>query len=547
MGKFIGVRRRPHAHEKENSPRKKAGGTMKRHLRPRRLTTSLLFVGMASSLFLFGNSTKAADETEGNAKKKNTSFNHLFDIRNIEGWTVYINKRELPEHADVMNAAIEHMQQQLYEVRLNVPAPAVAIMQQNVPLWVEYDTIGIAYHGRGWLVANGYKPPDQETLVGFCRAKTFLDNALHQPWVVFHELAHGYDHRYVRKSPHVGHELMRSAYDDAMAAGKYDPVLCRYSKGTKAYGANNPGEFFSENSEAFFGANDFYPFVRAELKEYDPETYRALQIVWGVDIDALQQSEQSLVALMDANPSPLGWAGSVAEEDGAKECDGSYPPTSAYQDRRIEGWTVKLAPALHARKAYADEICKLLRLKLHLVKRYVPEQAVPALQEVPIWLEANDPAVPYLVYHDDNVYHDDRRSLSRGGLNPDKRLNPDKHRAVEIGNTDNFRRWQNLQPSAVLHHLARAWFDRTAGPDDKKKVVAAYQKAVKSGRYDDVLRFDGKHVRHPALLSPEAYFAELSESYYGFNDHYPFLQFELAEFDPDACELLSQLWGGKAK
>ncbi len=39
----------------------------------------------------------------------------------------------------------------------------------------------------------------------------------------------------------------------------------------------------------------------------------------------------------------------------------------------------------------------------------------------------------------------------------------------------------------------------------------------------------------------------MSESYYGFNDHYPFLQFELLQIDPEACNLLAQLWGGKAK
>ncbi len=31
------------------------------------------------------------------------------------------------------------------------------------------------------------------------------------------------------------------------------------------------------------GANDFYPFVRAELKEHDPDAYRALLIPWGID------------------------------------------------------------------------------------------------------------------------------------------------------------------------------------------------------------------------------------------------------------------------
>ncbi|NQU21993.1 MAG: hypothetical protein HQ567_11975 [Candidatus Nealsonbacteria bacterium] len=495
---------------------------MKQHLRPIR-TPIILFL-----VFVSGGLTEAADNRIADA-----SYNHLFDVQNIEGWTVYVNKKDLTDHAEEMKTALEHLQQQLYQVRLNVPAPAVAIMQQRVPLWFEYDTLGIAYHHRGWLVANGYRPPDVETVVGFCRARTFLDGALHQPSVVFHELAHGYDHLYLRRPSRSGHPLLVTAYDKAMKAGKYARVLCRYSSGTKAYGANNPGEFFSENSEAFFGVNDFYPFVRAELAEHDPDAYRALAILWGVDVEDLQKRQRRLVALMDEYASPAGWAEKPQPRPKSVH-DGSSAPTSEYAQRTIEGWTVYVSPDLQAKKAYADEACKLLGHKLHLVRRYVPEQGLCSLQKVPIWLEENNPAVPYI------VYHDDQRTLQASGLNPDK------HRAVEIGNTDNFRQWQDLQPSAVLHHLACAYFDRTLKAD-RAVVSEALGEAAKGGKYDRVLRFDGKHVRHPALLNPREYFAEMSESYYGFNDHYPFLQFELSRHDPDACALLARLWGGKAK
>jgi hypothetical protein len=33
-------------------------------------------------------------------------------------------------------------------------------------------------------------------------------------------------------------------------------------------------------TEAFFGTNDFYPFVRAELREHDPEMFEVLREVW---------------------------------------------------------------------------------------------------------------------------------------------------------------------------------------------------------------------------------------------------------------------------
>jgi hypothetical protein len=39
-------------------------------------------------------------------------------------------------------------------------------------------------------------------------------------------------------------------------------------------------EYFAESSEAFFGKNDFYPFVRSELKQHDPEMFELLKTLW---------------------------------------------------------------------------------------------------------------------------------------------------------------------------------------------------------------------------------------------------------------------------
>jgi hypothetical protein len=40
-------------------------------------------------------------------------------------------------------------------------------------------------------------------------------------------------------------------------------------------------EYFAETSEAYFGTNDCYPFVRAELKPHDPRMYELLGKLWG--------------------------------------------------------------------------------------------------------------------------------------------------------------------------------------------------------------------------------------------------------------------------
>ena len=42
-------------------------------------------------------------------------------------------------------------------------------------------------------------------------------------------------------------------------------------------------EYFAESTEAFFGTNDFYPFVRAELKQHDPKMFDLLWKLWGAE------------------------------------------------------------------------------------------------------------------------------------------------------------------------------------------------------------------------------------------------------------------------
>ncbi|MBM3867292.1 MAG: zinc-dependent peptidase, partial [Verrucomicrobia bacterium] len=48
----------------------------------------------------------------------------------------------------------------------------------------------------------------------------------------------------------------------------------------KHYGLTNHKEYFAEATEAFFYRNDFYPFVRAELKEHDATMHDVLAKIW---------------------------------------------------------------------------------------------------------------------------------------------------------------------------------------------------------------------------------------------------------------------------
>ncbi|GEM_PF-3889256 len=40
-------------------------------------------------------------------------------------------------------------------------------------------------------------------------------------------------------------------------------------------------ELFAENTEAFFGRNDFFPFDGNDLRHYDRDTYLMIAELWG--------------------------------------------------------------------------------------------------------------------------------------------------------------------------------------------------------------------------------------------------------------------------
>ena len=75
-----------------------------------------------------------------------------------------------------------------------------------------------------------------------------------------------------------------SCYDSAVASKSYASVLHWDGRKVRAYALTNDREYFAEATEAFFGTNDFYPFVRPELKAHDPKMYDLLEKVWGVKV-----------------------------------------------------------------------------------------------------------------------------------------------------------------------------------------------------------------------------------------------------------------------
>lgn len=197
----------------------------------------------------------------------------------IEGWRVLVNQKLLAE-TNLCERIMKVLSAQLYQITRVVPVPALAKIRQ-IPIWVELDDPlfpGMCYHeSRDWLESHGVNPAKTDA-VELANAKHFLNWSLEQPCMALHELSHGYHHQFLGDD----YAGIRRCYEHARAAGLYESVLRANGHHERHYGMNNAKEYFAESTEAFFGTNDFYPFVRAELKEYDPEMYALQCEVWGV-------------------------------------------------------------------------------------------------------------------------------------------------------------------------------------------------------------------------------------------------------------------------
>ena len=108
------------------------------------------------------------------------------------------------------------------------------------------------------------------------------EQMLKHPAVVLHELAHAYHDQVLGFE----HPEIIAAFEKAAAAGKYETVLEHRGRKVRHYGLTNHKEYFAEGTEAFLYRNDFFPFVRGELKEHDPVLHDLLTRIWEGPMEA---------------------------------------------------------------------------------------------------------------------------------------------------------------------------------------------------------------------------------------------------------------------
>ncbi len=233
---------------------------------------SLSLLLMLAPGILFG-----ADDPQGYKIAKH-------EIQTISGWKVFVDLELLADSdgKEIGQKALRLLDDKLFEISLRLPPKRIKQLQ-TIPIWIDFnhELTSMQYHpGAGWLRDHEYDPKMVKS-VHIPRAKGFVDHVANhaQPWALLHELAHAYHDQYLGWD----HAGIRKAYQSLKATGEYESVLHINGRQRKHYALTNEKEFFAEMSEAFLGTNDFYPFVRGELRTASPETFALMQAIWMKD------------------------------------------------------------------------------------------------------------------------------------------------------------------------------------------------------------------------------------------------------------------------
>lgn len=197
----------------------------------------------------------------------------------VHGFSVLINP-DVDASGQIGIDAMAELDDQLAAV-VSYLAGDVLTQMQQVRIWVETDQLsdrsGQFHVSELWLTNNGYNP-EKAGAVEISNTRIFVQNARElNVSTVLHELSHARQLHLTNNNSALDFE---GVYNNALASGTYESV--EYVTGTlrPAYAMTNSQEYFAELSEAYFATNDFFPFNRAELLDFDPDGYELVLQAW---------------------------------------------------------------------------------------------------------------------------------------------------------------------------------------------------------------------------------------------------------------------------
>jgi hypothetical protein len=209
-----------------------------------------------------------------------------YDFRMIRQWRVGFEKVRWAGLDCVLAKVLEA---KLREIEAVLPAGPLAAVRSAVTIMADCVTSDFravaTYHWVGaepWLREHG-EPTQKAGSINILEAAAFIslvEDVSRYPAALLHEVAHAFHDRVAPDG--VNNEIIRSAYQGAVASGLYEQVLNVSGVIHQANAIRNAMEYFANSSTAYFLRNDDWPEDRDALAQTDPAGFQMVRHIWNV-------------------------------------------------------------------------------------------------------------------------------------------------------------------------------------------------------------------------------------------------------------------------
>ncbi|MEM9001355.1 MAG: hypothetical protein AAGB24_13915 [Bacteroidota bacterium] len=232
--------------------------------------------------------TNSREESTSNLEQESQKLLQVEGYTNYDlvGFNIFVEDKAFENDDALTQEALDLLERKLIEVTELDLSNTILNQLKTVNIFVDWKTsngAAVFHPSEYWLAQNGYILEKTEA-IEISNIQNFINwTNKNQPFLVLHELAHGYHHAMSANSEK--RAAITEAYQNAISSELYKNVSYdlgngNYSTAYEAYALTSEGEYFAELTEALFGQNDYFPFNKQDLENYDSEGFKALKMAW---------------------------------------------------------------------------------------------------------------------------------------------------------------------------------------------------------------------------------------------------------------------------
>ena len=195
---------------------------------------------------------------------------------------IYVNNDLTSHHESLATATLDEIRGELFHILRTVHEPVLSAFEK-IPIWVEFEDtnnvgsgINCFHRSENWLNAHNMTTHKVQSIeIGY--AQIYLNERRTAPSSLLDLMAFGMFDRELR-----GYEFakLQTLYASMVKSDKYQRVLSLDGKLTKSAARTSAEVYFIHSMLSYLGTGKAYPFVQAELRDYDPPMYEFLRSVW---------------------------------------------------------------------------------------------------------------------------------------------------------------------------------------------------------------------------------------------------------------------------